>query len=64
MNRIKSGPVAQWLEQPAHNRSVAGPIPARPTILNDHRFCPTLFIPRIFKRPLLSKSDFLFKIKK
>ena len=28
-----SGPVAQWLEQATHNRSVAGSIPARPTAL-------------------------------
>ena len=25
------GPVAQWLEQATHNRSVVGSIPARPT---------------------------------
>ncbi len=28
----QGGPVAQWLEQATHNRSVAGSIPARPTI--------------------------------
>ena len=31
------GPVAQWLEQATHNRSVVGSIPTRPTLLiNDH----------------------------
>ena len=29
------GPVAQWLEQATHNRSVVGSIPARPT-RSDH----------------------------
>ena len=34
------GPVAQWLEQATHNRSVAGSIPARPTALNgDYLVC-------------------------
>ena len=27
------GPVAQWLEQSAHNRLVVGSIPTRPTIV-------------------------------
>ena len=26
------GPVAQWLEQATHNRSVVGSIPTRPTL--------------------------------
>ena len=32
------GLVAQWLEQPAHNRLVAGSNPARPTIINKNSF--------------------------
>ena len=31
-NRPLKGPVAQWLEQAAHNRLVAGSIPAGPII--------------------------------
>ena len=31
---LLQGPVAQWLERPAHNRLVAGSIPARPTTLS------------------------------
>lgn len=29
---IKGGPIAQWLEQSAHNRKVPGSIPGGPTI--------------------------------
>ena len=31
--RFPLGPVAQWLERSAHNRLVAGSIPAGPTII-------------------------------
>ena len=32
-NYVLFGPVAQWLERSAHNRLVAGSIPAGPTII-------------------------------
>src|SRR5205823_13007722 len=35
VHQARDGPIAQWLEHPAHNRRVAGSIPAGPTTVSE-----------------------------